>query len=592
MADHTHYGLQCAVYALQAACICAWVLYYFSRSSWRCIGVPTLIAVYVSFLTTIVPVAYLAVDIDAATHSPPDDPQFLHPLWSSIFWLTQLLSWAVMPVLQSCGSAGEFTARGRLRGAVKENLKLYVIMGVVFTVLGVYITIRSSLSASELMNVVIAASNAFGLLCIILFLGYGLAELPRMLWADSVRTSKISRLTFRATELRGELDAAVLKYADLCACLSQVEARQQDPAVQEKLAVIRAVADQPQADEEWESVPERRGTVFDDDDDLQDVDFASEDGLVRLHRKAKAVVQHLRGTRILWKELCDEVLYLEDAETQCGEDPRGAARIVSVGRVEEYIVAKSNQDYSCWNRAAARVQWVYQKYLRVAVLRSVAVILGAMSVTIVWCESVALPLDLPDLSPVHLVLSGNWSFGVRQTVIFLLPYAAFTCYWSLFKMKIFESHLLVRRASGAANLCFTSYMLCRLILPLCYNFLLLSFLADATENGAAFSKVYGQMDSVALLGQSFNRFFPCTLALVCVAVATGMLTRCAAAVGFETYAFRGEDCEHEGEGRDLLRAERRTREAKVQHSLAQQTLAPVRGPVSGQHHRLPEEVEV
>eukprot|EP00756_Hemistasia_phaeocysticola_P031961 Hpha_TRINITY_DN16385_c2_g3::TRINITY_DN16385_c2_g3_i1::g.58205::m.58205 len=598
------YAVQCLVYASLAAVVSAGILLHYAKESWRSVGALTLVAVYVCFLATIVPVAFVIVDVDAATRDAGGSPPWLDGLWKCIFWMTQALSWAVMPILQCYGPSGEFSTRARLWGAVKENLLLYFAMGVVIALLGVYILVSRGLSTGQLLSIAIAASNAFGLFCICLFLGYGLAKVPYSLWNDAVRMNKVVRLSWSVATLHDALDSATLEHSNLSTVLEDLDMKlRSSPDLHSKLGIIRQVANEADLGDgevgggTSRARPRRRGdSAVLDDDDLQDIDFATHSGLVKLHRKTKAASQNVRTLRYRWQHICNKILFLEDAENVCGLEGQGPRRIDSVGDEHRHYLRCTMQDTGVLFRLQDQLEWVFQRYLRFWMFRAAAVVSALASVVLVWCESIALPLGFPALSPLHLLISESSVKLHHLSLLTFLPYAAAVCYWSLFKIKFFESHLLVPHMSSGENLCFTSYMLTRLILPLCYNFLLLAWLADEKEPGqsepvVAFSRVYGKMDGVALLGDSFNRFLPCMLLIVAVIVVTGGTARCSAAIGIETFQASESSSGRAEEGRDLLRIERRSREDALQRRLARQADSGRRV----EHTRLqaaPDEVEV
>jgi hypothetical protein len=46
----------------------------------------------------------------------------------------------------------------------------------------VYMIFKSSLNLAELMPILMAASNAFGMCLVVIFLSYGLVAIPKKLW--------------------------------------------------------------------------------------------------------------------------------------------------------------------------------------------------------------------------------------------------------------------------------------------------------------------------------------------------------------------------------------------------------------------------
>ena len=71
------------------------------------------------------------------TFPPPGPPACVKPwshmsrdvlpyVWRVVYWSSMLLSWILMPVMQSYVYAGDFTMAGKLKTAVKENSLWYV----------------------------------------------------------------------------------------------------------------------------------------------------------------------------------------------------------------------------------------------------------------------------------------------------------------------------------------------------------------------------------------------------------------------------------------------------------------------------------
>ena len=115
----------------------------------------------------------------------------------------------VLPILQQYVNAGDFSLLGRLRTAVVRNFVYYTTVGVVAGILLVIIAIRQHLDGSGLVSFAMALSNAWGLLLVVLFLGYGLVEVPRGLWKQADRQAMLRSLESRATHFKDSLDDAV-----------------------------------------------------------------------------------------------------------------------------------------------------------------------------------------------------------------------------------------------------------------------------------------------------------------------------------------------------------------------------------------------
>ena len=103
-------------------------------------------------------------------------------VYTATFWIC----WAVVPLLQSFSVSGDFHFVGKLQYAFKFNALFYGIMMAVSVVLLVWIAVTVGITEPAVVyGLGIALSNAWGLLLLILLLGYGLVEVPRRLWINS-----------------------------------------------------------------------------------------------------------------------------------------------------------------------------------------------------------------------------------------------------------------------------------------------------------------------------------------------------------------------------------------------------------------------
>ena len=135
----------------------------------------------------------LLLPVDLASSSTDDNDHTLLVVWYLIYWTTFCLSWLVLPVLMEYASAGEFTFRDKMKSALRANAKFYFIVAVLLVFLSVYVggpfsvvvvatfLIRVSLqlvltrgfTISHLPGFLMTAGNTYGLLFIIVFMGYG-----------------------------------------------------------------------------------------------------------------------------------------------------------------------------------------------------------------------------------------------------------------------------------------------------------------------------------------------------------------------------------------------------------------------------------
>ncbi|VDK38931.1 unnamed protein product [Gongylonema pulchrum] len=63
-------------------------------------------------------------------------------MWRIVYWTSQLLTWIVLPLMQSYSNAGEFTTVGKLRSALYSNVAYYGTYLLVFFMLVVYAAVK------------------------------------------------------------------------------------------------------------------------------------------------------------------------------------------------------------------------------------------------------------------------------------------------------------------------------------------------------------------------------------------------------------------------------------------------------------------
>ncbi|KAM7542478.1 hypothetical protein Aperf_G00000016730 [Anoplocephala perfoliata] len=115
------------------------------------------------------------------------DMHTLNVFWISVYWAAQLLTWIILPIMESYAGSGEFTALRKLRSAVIDNALIYGSYLAIFICVMVYLFIKKTIpfDASALKVLLITTSNTWGLFLVILFLGYGLVEVPRSIFISA-----------------------------------------------------------------------------------------------------------------------------------------------------------------------------------------------------------------------------------------------------------------------------------------------------------------------------------------------------------------------------------------------------------------------
>ena len=143
------------------------------------------------------------------------NPEVLLTLWSLVYWTIQILTWFVLPIMQSYSMNGEFSKIKKLKSSFIDNAIYYLSMGCVLFILLVFVAIKSSFEWSSLKATCITASNTFGIVLLVILLGYGLVEIPRSCYNTSKINRSLNYLYFRVAKISAEKCEADGKLEDV-----------------------------------------------------------------------------------------------------------------------------------------------------------------------------------------------------------------------------------------------------------------------------------------------------------------------------------------------------------------------------------------
>uniref|UniRef100_A0A914XPW8 LMBR1 domain containing 2 n=1 Tax=Plectus sambesii TaxID=2011161 RepID=A0A914XPW8_9BILA len=130
-------------------------------------------------------------------------------LWRVVYWSAQLLTWIVLPLMQTYSQAGDFTALGKLRTAAYNNAIYYGSYLLIFGLLLMYAAAKGvSLNAANLKVLLVTASNTWGLFLLVLLLGYGLVEVPRQIWQTGSKGYRLNKTYFDIEKMSADKNDA------------------------------------------------------------------------------------------------------------------------------------------------------------------------------------------------------------------------------------------------------------------------------------------------------------------------------------------------------------------------------------------------
>ncbi|VDD79335.1 unnamed protein product [Mesocestoides corti] len=440
--------------------------------------------------------------------------------------------------MESYAGSGEFTVLRKLRSAFIDNAIIYGSYLVLFICVMVYLLVKRAISfdASSLKVLLITTSNTWGLFLVILFLGYGLVEVPRAVLRAA---SPISRLRF----LYFNLSKRYLEYIE----------------DEEELKIVLSASEIGDADK-LQTSSARSGV----DSRTSSPAAPTLQRLVKVHKRLKKAHHHCSRARALWLEAVQQAASAEDVCNNCtagGYSPRVFERgpAPAVLRNTGLEAKQASMMQRLIGAKALTVEWYWRCLLWPLLLRGLGVLLAAVSLLVIWSECTFF-VQHPRLSVIAAILhSQSTSYNLIAFCSFLsLGYLGFCVYFTAYRLRFFNYYRLVpNHHSDAISLIFYGYMLCRVTPSLCLNFLCLAHLdshvlpspgvpqtnvTSTNETSAnvtaasvyyetAFTKFMGHLDVVSFIADGFNIYFPITVVILCLFTFFSLGRRILACIG-------------------------------------------------------------
>eukprot|EP00050_Salpingoeca_kvevrii_P016752 m.58389 g.58389 ORF g.58389 m.58389 type:complete len:715 (+) comp7140_c0_seq1:132-2276(+) len=476
----------------------------------------------------------------------------LPSFWGVVYWSSQLLTWAILPLMESYMSAGDFTFLQKFKSAVRENALVYLSAGALFFVLFCYIAIVNKLSSSDIKQIAIAASNTWGLLLLVVMLGYGLVDVPRWLWRRSNRKLSMKLYHFRAAKLSSEMIDNKERYDALLDEVRSVSGRisASDP--------LRPFINQIIASTSIEFNP--------DTDTFQDFDGAdmspiTRKSLAKLNKKLIKTHRIVHRCQCQWDHLMDKIFALEDVINNCDSPTHR-------------FISSTEPTYSGpfreWYPIA---RWYWKCKIEPMVFLGLAFIGTTLSIALVWSE-VVFSATNPTLSLYALLIEwagkGQQYFNVELVTFLSIFYLCVCAYRVIFKLRVFNLYYLVpHQQTDSSSLLFSAMFLSRLTAPLCLNFISMSHLdshvtaRNVISEELAFTEIMGHMDVVAFM-KNFNTYYPMIILILSFGTFFRLASRFLSLFGFQRFIDDDDGAdEFISEGKALVSRERRSRQRKA-----------------------------
>ncbi|CAO3686405.1 unnamed protein product [Rhizopus stolonifer] len=482
---------------------------------------------------------------------------FLFVAWRVIYWTSFCLTWTLIPMMQAYMNTGDFTISKRLKLALHTNLRFYSIylfvgfFGLVYLIFGSGYTTRE-----KIQSYVMAAANSWGLFLVVIFMGYGLVSVPRSLWYSGDFTRHLIQHYADATKLKEECIESEIEFSDVAKIIHAISKRENREIPYIRDCINTMVT----------RFPFTEDRLFSENGSQMNIPTEiTEDYLVKVSKRMILAYRMRNRKHALWNNLLDHAFYLQDIIKNKDRATR-----------QFYSTLRQQKEDDKWGQISATIEWWWVVRISPFLNRIIAILFSLISVFIIWSE-LTFNVRKPTLSIVSLALKscGTNYAAVEIMAFFTLMYMCICVYSSLFKIRFFNLYLLIPNHHTDENslLWFTGYM-CKMMAPLCYNFINLAGDAPAEEAPATesvFSTFMGKADLFEFLG-TFVDWFPVVILIPSFLLFFNIQDRFLSIFGIKG-VYKNNDAEageNEGllgadyeEGKDLVFEERAAKEREI-----------------------------
>ncbi|OAL73959.1 hypothetical protein A7D00_1987 [Trichophyton violaceum] len=491
----------------------------------------------------------LLVPIDLAS-SPPDSrppagiwlsSRLMLVFWRIAYWLTFVLTWAILPFLGEYLDSGHRSPRERMLYSLRSNAR-YQLIVLCSGLLGlIYLALTHELRFSSLRGLVMALAYAWGLVLAIYLLGHGLVALPRKMWRAAWTGNRLRRLQQRAVRVHDALVEAGGKLEELRSIVSLLRRKrglslEMQEWVDELVDVVAAAG---------------QG---------QDVRRGGSAAVQSLQCEGRASVPHvitdryMAGlTRDLYRARHKHARYAdawsclvcEALDCQTILDAATSKQLVFDSRSSS---SSSSLSSSGFGRPLLTPYLRYLLYTHIlpAVYICLAAVFACLSVCILWSELVR--TFFPFLSIVALATPSSEPVGFPSqllTSVWLL-YLCAAAGTGISDAQIWGNRALVPRNTYHESACWYAGQVARLTVPLAYNFLTL--LPTDLQLRTTFYDFLGKGINLTLIGEGFDLFFPLFILLPVAATAFNLYGKVKGLVGLGDMEIYDEDEEDNPSG--------------------------------------------
>lgn len=472
-----------------------------------------------------------------------------------MYWLTFVLSWAILPLLGEYTDSGYREPKARALYSVKSNGRYWAVM-LGTGVLGlVYFIWYNGFDMENLKGMIMALAYAWSLALAIYLMGHGLVAFPRSLYRYASISGRLKRLQAQAPKLHEKLSESIDKLDQYEWQVVQLKQRK-NATTKEFQEWIDELTDK-------SNLPESRASVVGQMSTATVPPVITERYLADLTRKLKRA----RHAKVRFESEWDRLIQ-KAIRTQAILDSKASQRLEF--KTSQFETRKGGfldrlTLLTPYTRYLLHVHVIPTFFYLAWIITSLA------SLAVVWSECIRSfvrdsKLSVIGLTVVHHPPSsrGQIGFGGQFIAALWLCYMLTCSFFSLTEVKIWGNRALVRRNTYQESATWYSLQLAKLTVPLSYNFV--TFMPRMIMVETSFFKLLGQYVESTPAGEKFSDYFPIFILVPVLATAFGLYKKIKNISGFGDLLEDGEDEAVDAAGTGGWREGRALIEREIQSS--------------------------
>ncbi|EGR33059.1 lmbr1-like conserved region family protein, putative [Ichthyophthirius multifiliis] len=472
----------------------------------------------------------------------------------SLYWTLQLLSWLIIPILQSYQQSGYLDQQKKWQSTVKKSGTYFILL--ISIVLGfIYVLYAWQLIDNlDIFAFLKALSNSSGIFQIIVMLSYSLVAIPKAQLKTINNDMHLKYIYFKVAQLKQDQQSSLQNLLDLLQKIVLIKNVERDNL--EILDYCENVIN---------FIPEAISTQV-----IQELRNAKQSSLksspvpeynfeyiVELRTQIKHLLGEIKRSRNSMNLLLREAFWVQDViNSQYNlEDQQIFSSIYRPHRGWMAELRNTLQWY--WY-----IQWKSQ-------MKIVWIVLFYIISLIILESEVSLFYDKQYSALAYIFnMFQQYQIDVFYLHIFILAlifFMLFQSQYGLFKNKISGFYgLYSNNNTDAGSLLFICVNLTRTTVPLCYNFLDMINVKNTQINN-----VLGDVENIPILGKHFTLTFPAVMVVLVLLHYLNFYNRILNLIGLQVFKF-SEDFNQQliGEGFGIVREARMEEEGKI-HSQPQ-----------------------